>query len=184
MARTLTGAFSTAINAQAVAPILLAKADFDSGALAVWSGYGDLTWDGITFTGAGALLGLAGVQETAADRANAVQLALTGIDAALISLALTEEYQGRSCTVWLGALSGRDLIADPVKLFAGFMDVLEHSDSGETADFVMTVETKYAPLQRANPRRWTPEDQRIVSATDTGFDQVPSLQDAEVVWGR
>jgi hypothetical protein len=185
MARTATAGMQAALSGAHVRPVLLVDLDLDGGALRLWSGIGDLTWGGDVFAGAGTLLGVSGVRETAEDRANGCQFTLSGIEASVISAALTEEYQGRDAAGYIGAIADDgSLIADPVAFFKGFMDVLDHEDGGETATLSVSCETKWAPLMRANVRRWTPEDQHLISDTDQGLDQVAALQDVEVVWGR
>ncbi len=52
MARDITSGFSQEISAQRLAPIVLAKAEFDSGDVNLWSGYGNIIWNGDTYLGA------------------------------------------------------------------------------------------------------------------------------------
>ena len=185
MARSLTSNMAAEVVKPRLRPILLAAFEFDSGALRLWSGIGELSWDGETWTGAGTLLGIGEVTETAAVRAAGVQFRLSGVPASLISLALTEDYQFRPVSAWLGAIDDSGaVIGDPYKVFAGTMDTLEHTDSGDTADFVLLAENRLAALEVANKQLYTPERQKLDYAGDLGFDQVPSLQDQEIIWGR
>ena len=184
MARTLTAAMQTGVAASALSPVLLYYLDFSGGAIRAWTGFGDLVWNGDTYAGLGDVIGVGDVRETAEERNATLTLTLAGAPASLISLALNDDYQGRTATLWLGLMDGADLVADPVQIFSGYMDVMSHEDAGETADFRLELTTKFAPMFRPNVRRWTREDQQTISGTDQGFDQVTALQDAEIVWGR
>lgn len=185
MARDLSAALATELTSLTLSPIILVKLSFDGGDLNLWSGIGELLFDGDTYTGAGDLLSIAAIDETQGLTANGVQLSLSGIPSSIISAALTEEYQGRPAKVWLGALDDSGtLVVDPYLMFSGFMDVMKHRDEGETATFALSVENELISLERPNVRRYTTQDQSIDGFSDTGFDQVPSLQDAKIIWGN
>ena len=62
MARDLTNDYANAITASDVVAAFLFHAEFDEGAVSLWSGYGDITWNSITFTGAGDFGGLSEVE--------------------------------------------------------------------------------------------------------------------------
>ena len=155
MARTLTSGLAAAALAARVAPILLVELVFDSATTRVWSGYGDLTWGARTFTGAGTLGAVSPVEEATELRATGVDLTLSGIPSDVLSLALSEPYQGRLATIWLGAMNPDTfaLIADPYQIFAGRMDVMTVSDSGDTGKVTISVESRLIDLERSSERR-------------------------------
>jgi hypothetical protein len=115
-----------------------------------------------------------------------VTFSLSGIPSEMISISLSQVEHNRPATVWLGALdlSTGALIADPYQLFTGFTDVPTIEEGGDTSTITLTAENKLIDLDRARTRRYTTEDQQIDDPTDLGFEFVPSLQDATVVWGR
>lgn len=183
--RGLTSGMATAAAAKVIRPFLLVKLAFDSGDLNLWTGYGDLSWGGDTYTGAGDLLGMEAIEETAEVRSTGVALQLSGVPSSLISLALNEDYQGRPATLWLGAFDASGaIISDPYQLFKGAMDVMEPVDEGDTARFTLMVESRLIDLRKPRPRRYTAEDQKITFPDDKGFDQVTAIQNVEIVWGR
>ncbi|QQP93568.1 hypothetical protein IGS68_33650 (plasmid) [Skermanella sp. TT6] len=186
MARTLTAPMEAATLADTICAILLVEAMFDSGAVRLWSGFGDLSWNGQTWIGAGNLLGLGTVEESSELRATGLDISLSGIPSDLLSLALNEPYQDRPCNVYLGALDVNTgaLLADPYLIFGGRMDVMQIDDSGETARITISVESKLIDLERSRERRYEDADQRIDWPSDRFFKFVPSIQDAEIVWGR
>ena len=86
MARDITAGFQTEIEADQLQPILLYKAEFDSGDVRFWSGYGELTYDSEIYIGSGELLGVTRVEETKELTANNVTIELSGIPASIVSI--------------------------------------------------------------------------------------------------
>lgn len=186
MARGLTAGMVTEVTATELSPILLLKAEFDSGDVRLWTGTGEITFDGEVYSGGGDFLGVSSVEETQDIEANNVTATLTGIKSSLLSIALSEDYQDRPATIWFGVLNDATgaLIADPEKMFAGRMDVMNIEYSGEDATISIRAEGNLITLKRPKERRYTAEDQKTDHSTDTFFDQVESLQDTQVAWGR
>lgn len=185
MSRGLTSGVVTEVESEQLSPILLLKAEFDGGDLRLWSGVGDIVYNSETYTGAGNLLGISNISETTDIEARGAVFALTGIDSSIISTALSENYQGRPISCWMGFLGNSPaIVADPVLLFKGRMDVLQIDESGAAATLSMQVENKLIDLKRSKVRRYTSEDQKQEYPSDLGLDFVPSLQDMELIWGK
>ena len=293
---------------------VLVEAYFSSGAVYLWNGYGNLSYAGITYAGAGKLVEVSSVQESIETRANGFSVTLTGLDSSLLSIALSEPYTGRPfkakicflapdpdqettikvkvvstsggnkyfieeeqqaridfkkgnkyvldvsdasvdghpiklsttsdgthasgsaystgvtyeldgvtksesdyqnltnfnaatsrklkitvaddaptlyyyCNVHSGMggsiIMNTDIIIyQPYTIFDGFMDVMRLNDSGGTANIALNCESQLIALERANTRRYTPEDQKIDFPNDEGLDYVAGLQDDEIIWGR
>ena len=185
MSRTLSTEMQAVATAELVRPIYLVDMEFSSGSIYLWSGMGDLTYNSNTYLGAGDLLSIGSIQETAELTANGATITLGGIKQSLLSLARDEPYQGRPLIIRLGAFDeSGDLIASPVILFSGFMDVMTIADSGDTSTITVTVENKLIAFQRTAVRRYTAEDQKIEHPTDKGFEFVAKIQEKEIIWGR
>lgn len=185
MSRGLTSGMTTAVTAERLEPIILAEADFDSGAVRVWSGIGDLSWDSKTWTGVGDLGSVAFAAETGSLVATSAVLTLSGIPSSLIAIALAEDYQERPANIWFGALdTDGSVIADPEEIHGGRMDVMTIDEDADTATVSVSVESNLIHLEVPKQRNYTPEDQKEEFSGDTGFDQVAALQDAEIVWGN
>lgn len=101
----------------------------------------------------------------------------------MVTLALTENYQGKNATLYLGLLSGGSVVADPYILFRGFMDTLDIGDTGETATIQVKAENRLVALRKAKPRRFTQVDQELIDPTDLGFAFINDLQDKTITWG-
>lgn len=149
---------------------------FDSGALRIWSGIGDKSIGGQTYTGTGSLLSVGGIEESDDLSAPGASISLNGVDSSLVSLAIQEPYQNRDCRILLG--SGDDFF----EIFSGFMDVMTIEDSGETCIINLTVESRLILLDRKTPLRYTQETQNSLYPGDTFFSTVASLQDKKVNW--
>jgi hypothetical protein len=186
MSRELTSTIQAACAAQQVIPAYLVELIFDSAPLRMWGGRGNLTWWGRTFTGTGDFGGISAISETAKIEANGIDLSLSGIPSQMISLALAEPYRGRRVYVWLAFFSTTTgaLLADPVPVFAGRMDTMRISDSGQTSTISVSCESKLIDLERARERRYTHEDQQDLYPGDLGLEYVASLQEKELFWGR
>lgn len=180
MARTVPSAILTALLQPTVQPFYAIELLFDTAPLRIWTGYGDRTIGGQTYTGAGSLLNIGGLEEAGDLSAKGVTLTLSGISSSIVSLALNEPYQGRSCRILFGVVN----VNDSVELFSGLMDVMTIEDSGETSTITLTVESKLVALERPVVRRYTHESQQALYPGDTFLSFVTDLQDKEIVWGR
>jgi len=66
VSRDLTVSLAAAFTAQSLrGPVLFFEGEFSDGTLRLWSGLGPISWNGHTWTGAGNLLGMSEVKETA-----------------------------------------------------------------------------------------------------------------------
>ncbi len=183
MARTLTTAMQTEVGADAVSPVFFVELDFASGFVRVWSGYGSIVWGGKTWTGAGTLMAIEPLGESVDFVANGANLKLNGIPSDMIAIALGQTYQGRDATIHLGFLDAAGaVIADPIQLFAAFMDTMEIDEDGETASIIVRIESQAVSLKRAKVWRYTHEDQQIDYPGDRGFEYVAGLQDKNIQW--
>lgn len=184
MTRALTAGMVTEVTGVLIRPIVLIKFEFDSGELNLWSGVGTLSWNGDTYTGGGNALSVGRIRETQDVIANSVDFTISGISSSIISTALSEDYQGRAVTMWYGAFdSSKAVIADPIKIFAGIMDVMTISESGGTSIITVTAESQLRSLRQPSARKWTPADQKVLYPTDKGFDEVDQIQDDPIRWG-
>lgn len=185
MSRTLSSAMQSIMTAEVVRPIVLVECDFDTAPLYLWNGVGNLSHNSKTYVGAGNLLTIGGIAETSELTANGTSVTLSGINNALVQVARDEDYQGRSIVIKLGAMNETgDVIADPVELFAGFMDVMTINEGGEFSSISVTAENRLIAFDRSRVRRYTDQDQKIKHPSDYGFDHVNKIQQMEVKWGR
>jgi hypothetical protein len=183
MSRNLTTAVQNELAASELQPFFAIKLAFDSGDVRIWTGYNDITVASETYIGGGQLLSISSIEETVEIAARGVNLALNGINSSLVSVALTESYQGRSAKVYLGVISSGAVVSDPYLVFDGRMDVMTIEDAGDTANISLSAESRLIDLERARVRRYTNNDQQNQFAGDTSLRFVADLQDKEIAWG-
>tara|TARA_R110002020_G_scaffold437862_1_gene648191 strand:+ start:925 stop:1827 length:903 start_codon:yes stop_codon:yes gene_type:complete len=99
MNRTTTAAFRAYARSSELTPVLLVEAEFTSGDVYLWTGTGTISYAGRTYTGASTLLNVQASAESLELRANSFNITLSGLDTAILSIALSEAYTGRPIQV-------------------------------------------------------------------------------------
>lgn len=102
MSRNLTAGMQLGVDAAALRPVVFVESEFASGTLRLWTGYGQIEWNGQTWTGGGNLLGISEIAETADVRAVGITVSLSGMPAPVLSAVLGQARQGKPVKVWLG----------------------------------------------------------------------------------
>ena len=185
------------------AGVLISAAD---NALRLWTGLGTLVYAGVNWYGTGNLLNLDAIEETAEISAKGALVTLSGVPSEVLSLALSEPYQGRRASIYFGTFSkglikqedGTSfiLLEDGSKIylelsqtglteiFIGYMDKMDIEETGETSTIQLSIENKLVDLERARIARYTSAYQKSIYPLDKGLDFIEDLQDKEIVWGR
>ncbi len=185
MTRGITSSVQSAVDSAQVVTVALVFLDFSSGALRLNSSPYKLTWNGYDWLGTGELGSISAISEEGAPKANGIQLEINGVDTTKLYLALNEHYQGRKCQVYVGILNTSDhsLIADPVLLFDGRMDIMQIVH-GEVGSISVTAESRLADWDRPRIRRYSHDDQVSRYPGDLGLSFVEQIVDKEIIWGR
>ena len=163
---------------------LLVDIDFASGNLYAHEGTGTISFQGNDYIGVGKLGAVDGsVQDSLDVIARPITLTISGVDSALVNSAMTEDYQGRSVTIYLAFISRATgaLIASPEVTWEGRMDYMEIDLSAGGGSIKINCEHRL----RREPRiaRFTSEDQQINYPTDQFFGMVPFIQGFKAQWG-
>lgn len=173
------------LGADEQAIFIAVKAEFDSGTIRLWSGIGDASIDSETYTGAGDLLSISNVEENLELKSNGLTISLSGMDTTVLDYALTENYQNRYITLFLGYLmGGTNEVAGTLTLFKGRMNTLTINDNPNGSTITIDAENRLVDLDRPSNFRYTKESQNFLHNGDTAFNRVASLQDKEIVWGK
>ena len=173
------------LGADEQAIFIAVKAEFDSGTIRLWSGLGDASIDSETYTGAGDLLSISNVEENLELKSNGLTISLSGMDTTVLDYALTENYQNRYITLFLGYLmGGTNEVAGTLTLFKGRMNTLTINDNPNGSTITIDAENRLVDLDRPSNFRYTKESQNFLHNGDTAFNRVASLQDKEIVWGK
>lgn len=222
MSRTLSSGVEVNIEDDVIYPFFAVELLFDAGqftaadgtvndrVLRFWTGFGTLTYEDQDYYGTGNLLNVSAIEETVEMSARGATLTLNGVPSEVISLALSEQYQGRPCNIYFGMFQKghleREVSTEEAKayitlqdgglillegqrtslteVFTGYMDQMNIQEGAETSSIELKVENKLIDLERPRVGRFTSEYQKSVYPSDKGFDFVESLQDLKLVWGR
>lgn len=181
--RGLSTDMVTEMGKQLLRPAFFVEIVLLSSTLRVWTGLGDISWDGHTWTGAGAAGTISALPETTEVQAQGMKLSLSGIPSAYVTYALSELVQGKSAKVWLGMLDSTGaVIADPFNSFAGRVDAIAMEEGGQTSNLNVTVESRLIGLKRTRQFLYTNSDQDALFSGDLGFEYVEQLQEAKLSW--
>lgn len=210
MSRDLDADFVSALDQPEIFPFFAAQLNFDTSQLRLWTGLKDLTIDGLSYTGAGNFLQFSQMEETSEIAARGATITLSGIPSDLVSLAISEPYQGRLCRIYFGVLTGlqfyllqedgdyifsedgtkigldlrtaeQDVITE---LFSGYIDQMKIEEGAETSTIAVSVENRLIDLERSRTFRYTNESQKSRYPNDLGFNYVEDLLDKKFSWGR
>lgn len=181
--RTITGAADTALAAVHVPFVVFVELDFDSGTVRYCNATHNVDWNGFTWLGIGNIGSIDAIEESADISAQGMSFQLSGVNAANLSVALGQNYQGRAAKVWLAPLDPATSIpvADPVGPFQYKMDTMEGS-LGETSTVVLRAQSRLADWDRARILRYTDADQQQLFPGDRFFEMVPKLQDLQILF--
>ena len=173
------------LGADEQALFLAVKAEFDTDDIMVWSGIGNITIASESYTGAGSLLSIGTAEDSTEIKSTGMDVSISGMDTTVLNYALTENYQNRPITIFLGYLmGGTNEVAGTLTLFKGRMTTLSVNDNPSGAGINISAENRLVDLDRPCNFRYTKESQNFLHSGDTGFNRVASLQDKEIVWGK
>ena len=193
MSRDLSSGVSSTLNDDVIYPFFAVELNFDSGTftaadgttqdrvLRLWTGLGTLTYGGNQYFGTGNMLDISSIEESTEIAAKGATITLSGVPSQVVSLALSEAYQGRKCIIYLGMTSAQSSLTE---VFTGYMDQMSIEEGPESSTVQLTVENKLIDLERPRVGRFTSEYQKSIYSEDKGFDFVESLQEQKLTWGR
>ena len=207
MSRDLSTSTLENIEAPVVKPFFAVELNFSSETIRMWTGQGTLVLDdGTQWFGLGQLLNISSIEETSEMAVKGATVSLSGIPSEILSLALSEPYQGRVCKIYFGTMSTGGalvqqsgsyiLMQDGSKilvqtgekgfneLFSGYMDQMNIEEGSDTSTIEMSVENKLIDLERSRVARYTSGYQKSVYPNDLGLDFIEDLQDKQIPWGR
>lgn len=206
MSRDLLPNIIQALNNEVVYPFFALEMLFDgSQTLRLWTGVGTLVYEGNSWFGTGNMLAIESVQETSEIAAKGASVTLSGVPSEVLSLALSQPYQGRVANIYFGTFSSGQLKTESsdyilledgstillertetgfANIFSGYMDQMNIEEAAETSTIKLTLENKLVDLERPRVSRYTSAYQKSVYPNDKGLNFVESLQTKEFSWGR
>lgn len=188
MTRGLDINSSIALGADAIHQAHLVEVCFDAptGTLYLTDAFRDLVHSGQTYLRGGNLLQIGDVEEHAALLVPEITVAFSGVDQAMTSLLLQEQYLDRTLVVrraYLNADTGEIATVEPY--FEGHMNlpvISEDPDDG-TSTIAVTVTSIWVDFERSPGRQTNHETQQLWFPGDRGFEFAGQIFDA-LPWGR
>lgn len=181
MTRDLTAGVEAAIGAPPYRPFRLFYANFTV-PWRTWTGAGTLVVLGQEWLGIGDALAISPSVETVDTGSEGLELVLSGVDPARLSLALQEPVQGKDVEIWYGFMDADgQVIPDPYLEYAGEAEILTHDEDGTTATLSMTVETAWSDTDPSEVL-YTDQQQQALFPGDRFFEFAAGHSVAGVSW--
>jgi hypothetical protein len=183
MSRFVSADNETESAKSAIIAVVLADLDFSSGFVRIHDGSGTLSFGGNSYLGAGQFAGVDVIDENIDIVARGIKLSLSGVDSTFVVPAMTEVYQNRDVTLYIGFVSQATgaLIATPETIWEGRMNQMSFKLDSGSAVVELTCEHRL----RREPRiaRYTDEDQRLLFSGDRFFDLMYAIPGFISKWG-
>lgn len=155
------------------------------GTVYAWSGTGQLTHDGVEWTGCGLVGAITGIEQGMDPRINSVGFVLAGVPGDVLNVTVTD-LKGYQATIYWGILTADDEVIDDL-LQIDVVD-LDTQDTAAADDGTYTIvvrgQSGFWQLERASRATWSPESQKAVYPDDTGMDALHTLEDLIVTWTK
>ena len=181
--RAMSSAMLTALTSTELFPAIFVQANFATGPVYLWSGLGTISWNSHNWLGIGTLGGISTIGEGSTVEAKGITLTLSGFDATLLPLVMTEFQLALPVTVYLGLFNAGALIADPIPGFVGRMDQPIVQVDGKTAIININCESRLMDMNFAVKRRYTADDQQRDWPGDLGFQFISEIIEMTLYWG-
>jgi len=183
--QNVTTAMLDATQASQLLPAIFVQATMASGTVYLWSGFGNIAWNGQTWQGVGSMLRISTIEEKATVTASGITVTLSGIDPTLLNDVLGEFQLCGQAVVFLGAFSAPGtLIASPITVWSGLLDHPTIDVSGDTASISINCESRLIEMNVSVDRRYTDQEQQLDCPGDLAFSFVNSIQDQPIYWGQ
>ena len=185
MARELQSTIQTAVGQEIVETAFLIHLGFDSGTEYLWSGSGDMSWNGHTYVGAGEIGQLSGVTEGEDMKADVMTLTLNHIPTSglgdLMVEITTNDPVGRPWSMHLATMDEGGITASQ-EITSGFMGAVSMRD-GAVGGITIELVNEAVLLNHTHIVRMDNDNQQNLYAGDLGCQFVTDLDD-EIMWGK
>lgn len=145
MTRSISTSAESHIKSGAINWAMLLKLEFDTDPLYLWSGLGDLSWDGHTWTGVGDLGSISNVSESSALKDSAIKATFNHMSTDLVDAVTTMDPVGRPFELHFALFTADNQLEDVVTLTSGFIDAIELVD-GDVGHISMDLVSEAALL--------------------------------------
>lgn len=169
---------------------MLVYIDHPDGEIRLWTGIGDLKWDGNTYEGIGRFGGIKNIGGAKELRVRQLTFELRGVPADATKH-LNKDIRNRASQAWIAGMDkrGQHLNGEPWKVVDGKADYHEFpvEDDGTVTVQMMVTEPVWS-IERAQNLAFTPEwiNERFRDGGNriTGLDLISTLANRQESWTR
>jgi hypothetical protein len=149
----------------------------------IWSGRGNVLFNGQTWTGVGTFLNVSTIEDGNTIDARGISVTLSGIDTTSLNNVMSEYKLGLPAAVYLGVYSNGTLIDFPSTSWIGRTDQPSLSITGPESTITINCENRLVDMNIPGYRRLTNDDQQMTWPGDLGLSFVSSLLEKQLYWG-
>ena len=182
--KAVTQTTIAAAIASDIRPVIFLQMQFDDGNVNLHSELGTISFNGDTYIGVGTLGQISATNEVSDLSVGAMSLTLSGLPTSEISLFLTEQYQSRIATLFLGYLDlvKHTLVDTPTVIYRGLMDTADYSID-KTTTITISIGNRFAAWDTPNIRRYNNSFQQSLYPGDTGLQYIEQTTNKTIIWG-
>ena len=187
MSRTISVAQAAAPAAPDTVACLFGQFNFTSGTAYYNSSGWNIDWNGHSWLGLGKLVGIDFPNETARVESNAMKVTLAATDPQpedYVSLALSEEVHGRTCTIYFvlfNATTGA-IIDTPTIEYDGEIDHMRLSEDDGKSNAEVFIESDMALLMGDATVRYNNADHAKEYPGDRIFEYLPQMKERTIAF--
>lgn len=184
MSRDLPAELDAAIEEPVVRPFLALFIDFPD-PVRVWTGTGNIIFEGEEWIGAGGVGAIDTIGEGTDGSAVGIKASLFNVPSEFRDDIADQATKGATFEVWVGALNETFQVVEAVKLlWKGRSDTYEVVDGGETLTVNVTGESRMRDQRRPAIKRFTNTYQQSKHPGDLFFEYADSLAEVSILWAK
>lgn len=190
MSRGLSASNINAVDGDVVRPVVFCEIKYDSptGTLYLHDNIGDITaddWSGTsrTWSGLGDFGSISTIEEGKEISPYKVDLILSGIDATIAAVHLTDDSVLRDVYLSIGFIGlDRQVVADPHPMWSGRVDDVQVA-IGSQSVIRVACESQLAAFEKTNGRLQNDADHQSEFSGDLFYKYLPQMVEAKFRWG-
>jgi hypothetical protein len=183
--RGFSSTIENALDDTDLAVDLLVYLNWVGGAVRIWTGNKDITWNAQTWTGIGRMGSIDKIADSADGQDIGIELTLNYLDDSLRNEINTGgDPVGRDASVYLALMNtATGQVTDAYEIFPGFIDEVVIEDEGATGRIVVRVASELAREKRSTFYALSNAHQQALFSGDLGME-FASKMDEPILWGR
>jgi hypothetical protein len=188
MSRFVQAANEAAFVAEHIDYAVMCELNFVSGLVRAHLGVGDIVVNGNTYTGLGKFGSISSITERPDGRDyTQLRLGVSGVDPSVLALVPDRsQYFNRYASIYMVAFNTatmQPITPTEAAIFQGFMDSMSYQRSQGAATIQLIVKHWDSIYAESIDLWYTNDHHQSIYTGDLLFDQVPAIQDKDIVWG-